>query len=71
MIGECCRRGNNGELLTIDHFLYLVLLHNYGRSGPVSLLREGWFDITPEQCSFGREVADDRRRNSDVSKTSG
>jgi hypothetical protein len=24
MIGECCRRGNNGELLTIDHFLYCV-----------------------------------------------
>jgi len=39
--------------------------------------REGWFDITPEHPSgdlwrlYLREVADDRRRNSDVSKTSG
>lgn len=63
MIGECCRRGNNGELLTIDHFLYLVLLHNYGRSEPVSFTERR---VAQGVCISGdRSILDARWRTTD------
>jgi hypothetical protein len=62
MIGECCRRGNNGELLTIDHFLYCVAAH-YGRSEPVSFTERR---VAQGVCISGdRSILDARWRTTD------